>query len=605
MKLFGRNFNPNIFTRGVVLVAIPVVMQVAFVIVFSLVLRHAQENLEKQWKSESLMRTGFSLCRSTNDLFVFFQMPKEAREMIGEDVSDATIRRAERVADTLSDMTRDNPQQTKSIERLQESKVVMFNFISDIYEIWKGDMNHVPTRFIDPKVWKIRLKIFGNQFFDSIDDIIKREEIQLRDANFFGAALIAVNVTLLSAVAVTIFMAGFLWQAYAISIKKPLEHLTENGRLLSEQKPLLEPLPEYDEFGKLDALLHVTAQEITEALARERAVIDNAADLICTVDEDLQFSLVNSFSLKLLGLSPHELSGSLVSSHTAVEQSFLSEEYLRGAIGSSELSSFELRLVTVFSTIVDTRWTCSWSASERKLFCVVHDVTEEKRVEQLKQDFTDMISHDLRSPLITMSSSLRAIENGSTGDIPADAKTAISKCGKNVGRLLALVDDLLDFQKLKAGKMELVLEPTSIQSIIQDAVELLIETAKSKGVKLVLPEGETVLSVDRNKLTQTCVNLISNAVKFSEPGGEVMVDLLKDDDFYNLCVSDCGPGVPEGFAAKIFEPFEQAPSSKAKEGTGLGLAICKLIVEAHGGTISVKPNMRGGKGSTFVVTLPV
>lgn len=605
MKVFGTNFNPNIFTRGIILVAIPVVMQIILVIIFASVLRHAQTNLEKQWKSESLMRTGFSLCRSTNDLFVFFQMPKEAREMIGEDVSDSTIQRAERVADSLAEMTKDNPRQRASIERLQESKLVMFDFISDIYEIWKGDMNHVPTRFIDPVVWKKRLKIFGNQFFDAIDDIIKREEIQLRDANFFGAALVAVNVTLLSAVVVTVFMAGFLWQAYAVSIKRPLQHLIENGRRLSQQKPLLSPLPEFDEFGKLDALLHVTSQEITEALARERAVIENAADLICTVDSDFKFALVNGFSAKLLSIAPQELSGSLVSSHTAIEQSFLAEEYLRAAIGSTELSVFELRLVTASSTIVETRWTCSWSASENKLFCVVHDVTEEKRVEQLKQDFTDMISHDLRSPLIAMSSSLTDIENGLTGEIPSDANIAISKCGKNINRLLALVDDLLDFQKLKAGKMELALAPTSIQTVIQDAVELVIETAKNKNVKLILPEGETVLNVDRNKLTQTCVNLISNAVKFSEPGGDVIVDLLKDDNFYNLCVSDCGPGVPDGFAAKIFEPFEQAPSLKAKEGTGLGLAICKLIVEAHGGAISVKSNMRGGKGSTFVVTLPV
>lgn len=603
MKVFGSNFNPNILTRGIILVAIPVLMQIIFVVVFAFVLRHAQTNLEKQWKSESLMRTGFALCRSTNDLFVFFQMPKEARDMIGEDVSDSTIRRAARTVDVLAAMTKGDPQQQASIQLLQESKVVMFDFISKIYEVWRANEQHIKVRAININVWKKTIKIYGNQFFDAIDDIVKREETQLRDANFFGAALIAVNVTLLSAIAVTIFMSAFLWQAYSISIKKPLQHLIENGRLLSQQKPLLEVLPAFDEFGKLDELLHLTSKEITDALARERAVIDNAADLICTVDEDFKFSLVNSFSLKLLGLAPEKLYGALVSSHTAVEQSFLAEEYLRRAIGSSELSVFELRLVTASSSIVDTRWTCSWSPLEKKLFCVVHDVTEEKRVEQLKQDFTDMISHDLRSPLISMSSSLTAIEKGLTGEIPTDANIAITKCGKNINRLLALVDDLLDFQKLKAGKMELALEPTSIQSIIHDAVELVIETAKNKDVKLILPEGETILNVDRNKLIQTCVNLISNAVKFSESGGEVIVDLFEEDDFYSLCVSDCGPGVPDGFAAKIFEPFEQAPSSKAKEGTGLGLAICKLIVEAHGGTISVRDNMHGGKGSTFMVTL--
>ncbi|MBC7997263.1 MAG: PAS domain S-box protein [Leptolyngbya sp.] len=530
-------------------------------------------------------------------------MPRETRDMVGVDVTDSTIQRAERTVDVIEQMTKGDDQQKVYVERLKESRVELFELIHDVYQIWLAELHHVKSNFIEPRIWKTTLRIYGEQFYDSIDAIVKREESQLRAANFFGTAIIAVNVTLLSAAIVTILMAGFLWYTYAVSIKKPLQHLIENGRLLSLQYPLLKALPDSDEFGKLDALLHLTSQEIAEALARERAVIDNAADLICIVDEDLKFFLVNSFSLKLLGVAPDQLLGTFVNSHASAEQSFLADEFLRNTIGLSDLNVFELRLITASSQTVETRWTCSWSASERKLFCVVHDVTEEKRVEQLKQDFTDMISRDLRSPLISMCSSLRAIENGSTGEIPADAKIAVSRCGKNVNRLLALVDDLLDFQKLKAGKMELVLEPSSIQSIIQDAVELVTETVKNKGVKLILPEGETVLNVDRNKLTQTCVNLISNAVKFSEPGGEVIVDLLTEDGFYSLCVSDCGPGVPEGFAAKIFEPFEQAPSSKAKEGTGLGLAICKLIVEAHGGTISVGDNMHGGKGSTFMVTL--
>ncbi len=177
--------------------------------------------------------------------------------------------------------------------------------------------------------------------------------------------------------------------------------------------------------------------------------------------------------------------------------------------------------------MVDTRWSCLWSDAERKLFCVVRDVTEEKRVERLKQDFADMISHDLRSPLMAMGNALTLIKSGVKGPVPEAAKPRIDISARNVEKLIVLVNDLLDFQKLKAGKMELVLEPVVLESIIRDAAELVAESASAKNVALDLPSSETTIACDQNKLMQTVVNLISNAIKFSSAGGAVIVQVDK------------------------------------------------------------------------------
>ncbi len=196
--------------------------------------------------------------------------------------------------------------------------------------------------------------------------------------------------------------------------------------------------------------------------------------------------------------------------------------------------------------------------------------------------------------------------------MPEDARKRIDLSARNVEKLIVLVNDLLDFQKLKAGKMELIIEDASLQSVIKDAADLLEETAKDKNVEIELPEGDDRLFCDRNKLLQAAVNLISNAIKFSGENGKVSVLVRDQGDRIAFAVTDTGPGVPADFQQRIFEPFEQAPSGKKSEGTGLGLAICKLVVEAHGGSVRADNiadlptpgSSSAAHGSVFTVELP-
>lgn len=641
----------SVFSRGLMLVVIPIVFQICFAAWLAVVLADAQRKLQQQWQSEELIRLACQLSQDSTDVLVYMQMPSSIKSLVSDDTSKLRLNLPQEDYFHLQALAGKNPKHAIPLQHLREVGLVM-------YQLQRKELQHeeeLKTRKghkksrgrarwreqrkaekraeliregkpIPPKLqasplpggvvlgapladdYKATLRKAGPRFYESINEVVKSEEESMRDTNAFGAGSIdKINFTLLLISLASIAITSLLGYLYSVSIRKPLQHLGENGKRLSRLEPLLPALAGNDEFSTLDRLLHANSVEIEAALARERDVIENAADVICIVDEDGSFVTINPFVERMLGYMQEELVESPVNSIVAPEQSLLADEYLRKAITDGE-SFFELRMKRRNGEFADTRWSCIWSAEEKKLFCVVQDISEEKAIEQLKQDFADMISHDLRSPLMAMSNSLTLIEAGAKGEVSPEAKVSVQASAKNVEKLIALVNDLLDFQKLKAGKMQLRLESHSLQSMVQEAAELLGESAQQKSIQLVLPEGELVIECDHNKILQTVVNLLANAIKFSPQNSQVVVEIRQAGDFVSLSVSDSGSGVPEEFREKIFEPFEQAPSSRAKEGTGLGLAICKLVVEAHGGAIHVESNgehCKTSSGSRFVVELPV
>ncbi|MGH9552299.1 MAG: sensor histidine kinase, partial [Terriglobales bacterium] len=238
-------------------------------------------------------------------------------------------------------------------------------------------------------------------------------------------------------------------------------------------------------------------------------------------------------------------------------------------------------------------------------FCVVHDVTEQKNLERLKQDFVDMISHDLRSPLTSMLGAMTLVLEGARGAVSVPVQEEVEKAARNIEKLITFVNDLLDFQKLESGRIELQVREHELTDIFNDTLEMVRGFAESREVAIALPERPGSVRCDRDRIVQTLVNLVSNAIKFSPAGATVALAVDATPDFIELSVIDSGPGVPPEYAERIFEAFEQTPAAaRAREGTGLGLAICKLIVLAHVGVIGVGARDDGSSGSKFWLRLP-
>lgn len=244
---------------------------------------------------------------------------------------------------------------------------------------------------------------------------------------------------------------------------------------------------------------------------------------------------------------------------------------------------------------------------------VFHDMattlaeTDKQRaeMEKLKQEFMSMVSHDLRSPLTSLQVFFDLIRDGAYGDLNNQGLERLERAKDSTSRLIKLINDLLDAEKLEAGKLTVLRDKVNYDEVIDQAVEDLRGMAEQHGVKLSARRAFIEINADRDRLIQVLVNLISNAIKFSPPGAEIEVSAQVSDRSLVTRVKDQGRGVPDKYKESIFERYKQVKRSDQikKGGTGLGLAICKAIVEEHGGKVGV--DSEEGKGSTFWFSIPL
>ncbi len=227
-----------------------------------------------------------------------------------------------------------------------------------------------------------------------------------------------------------------------------------------------------------------------------------------------------------------------------------------------------------------------------------------KEAASRKQELVNMVTHDLRTPLHAIQTTLTLLGDGVLGELPEKANKKIGMAQKSSARLIGLINDLLDIEKLEAGHMKLDLKNTPVQAIFDASLSSVYDFAEKQGVKIECPESDLVVCVDADRMVQVIVNLLSNAVKFSPTNSVVTLLALPYENMVELRVIDQGRGIPESHREKIFDRFSQVdPDNPAeKKGTGLGLPICKLIVEGHGGKIGVESVV--GEGSTFWCRLP-
>ena len=354
-------------------------------------------------------------------------------------------------------------------------------------------------------------------------------------------------------------------------------------------------------------------RSLTESEMRLRAVVDTMVDALITINTDGSINSLNPATMTMFGYGEEELIGKNV--NILMPDPFHTEhdQYLKNYVDSGIKKIIGIGREVIGLRKNGEQFPIELAVSEarvkgQRIFIgVVRDITERNRIDKMKNEFISTVSHELRTPLTSIRGSLGLINGGAVGEVSTQTSSLLKIAHKNTERLLLLINDILDLQKIESGNMPFNFEDLSLQDFIAEAVESNKPYAYEQEVTLVLNnklKEDISIFADKGRLIQVMNNLLSNAAKFSPSNSEVIITLSLNDDMITIAITDHGPGIPENFRDKLFEKFTQSDSSDTRNvgGTGLGLSIAKLIIEKHNGSITYNSTM--GVGTTFTLSIP-
>lgn len=363
-----------------------------------------------------------------------------------------------------------------------------------------------------------------------------------------------------------------------------------------------------DEIGQLAiAFNHLTnrlqeAQSTTEAERRKLAsVLTNMTDGVIATDRKGKVILINEPALMFLNVTRETTLNRPIASVLGLDQEYSFEDliHMKESINldySTEEKPFILR--ANFSVIQKE------TGFVNGLITVIHDNTEQEKIEMERREFVANVSHELRTPLTTMRSYLEALADGAWRDENI-APTFLNVTQTETERMIRLVNDLLNLSKMDSRDYKLNKEFVEFNKFFNRIIDR-FEMSKSQNVKFLryIPETSYFVEIDTDKLTQVIDNIISNALKYSPDGGNIRFGFTVQENMLKVMISDDGMGIPKENLMKIFERFYRVDRarSRAMGGTGLGLAIAKEMIEAHGGKIWAESEE--GVGTTIFFTLP-
>lgn len=582
----------SLAAKGLLLVSIPLLFEIGFVVV----LIHLQQQAEAE--AAIAMRSkqvAHGISRLTGDLFDLWEVifRKTKKQWVETGTYDQSykqpVAKLAKEYQQLANLTIDDPVIHKRMVEQRRNLLETERILdSVIYKVAAGKQTSLPeevetvkqlqTMFRELAVHNQEIEaIFRRTWADKKTD----RQSELREQTLRVAAIAAIVNVLLS-----VAMAIFLLK----DVTSRLRILRDNSARLATGMQLRAPLQGNDEIAEVDRVFRQMAHSIADSNHKERAVIENAIDTICAIDKDGRFVTANPASFKLFHVEPEDLIGSrLIDLIDERDRPRMNEwiSALRASGGDGEQEFVVLRRD---GKTVETLWSGYWSASEKSLFVVVHDIADRKELERARQELVAMLTHDLRSPLTTVLGMLEMADAGMLGDLNERGVRLVKSAERNSLRMLSLINDLLDIEKIKSGTMTLNRERVMVQDIFNEVQLSCADWLAESKIVLDCAPSSLALNADKEKLSRVIFNLLSNAIKFSPAGGTIKLMAVASGNNVDISVTDQGPGIPPHMVSLIFERFQQVNSSthQGKGGTGLGLAICKAIVDLHGGRIWVE-----------------
>lgn len=396
-------------------------------------------------------------------------------------------------------------------------------------------------------------------------------------------------------------------------ISRPLEDMKEGAKHFAKgnlEYRLL--VPEVHEMASLAEAMNKMASQLNERICtilhqrnEQQAVFSSMVDALLAVDAEERLININHAAARLLGVDIKDEGGKTL--QEVVRNPEL-QEFVKRALGSEESIEGEIMLRDEEEKFLQARGTTLCDAQGNRIGAIVvlSDVTDLRRLERIRSDFVANVSHELKTPITSIKGFIETLIDGAIHDTE-DAQRFLEIVAKQADRLNAIIDDLLSLAKIEeeAGKEIIPLAEARIADVLRDAVHNCEPKAAEKEIGIDLDCGEGIIAdSDPQLIEQAVINLIDNAIKYSDPASRVSVSAAMDENEVTICVRDEGSGIDKEHLPRLFERFYRIDKARSRElgGTGLGLAIVKYIAQAHGGSVSVESEP--GKGSIFTIHLP-
>ncbi len=453
----------------------------------------------------------------------------------------------------------------------------------------KEDMLYgaVPIRYDGQVIGVSRLAVSLKSVNDSIATI---------SSTFLAAALITIAFTIILSIILTNFTT------------LPLRRLTQTVLQMSnttstdkiEARNMDEVVQLEYAFNRLASQLNSRIAELSTERGTLEAVLASMTDGVVIVDRDGKIQLTNQAVLKMFEKGDENAVGlSLVE---LVRHHLLIELWRKCKLtGEQQITTLETSPDRLFIQGIATPLSQAMPGS---ILMVFQDLTRLRHLEMIRRDFVSNVSHELRTPLASLKALTETLQEGALEDPPA-ARRFLLRMDNEIDNLTQLVQELLELSRIESGKVPLKKEVIQPCELVSPAVERMTVQSGRAGVELILdcPSELPNVNADPMRMEQVVVNLIHNAIKFTLPGGQIVVTAHQDHNMVVFEVRDTGVGIAADMLPRIFERFYKADRSRSSGGTGLGLSIARHQVEAHGGRIWATSEI--GKGSVFSFSIPM
>lgn len=435
--------------------------------------------------------------------------------------------------------------------------------------------------------------------------LARRRQVEPHGRQLFGPLLLALAAGALLALGLTYRLARRIGQALAEIAA--LARKMAGGEL--RQRAPLRPPSEVAELGQAFNSMAARIRDIVGQLWQERnklvTILKKMTDGIVLTDADGRITLLNPAAQRILGLNADAVTGKTLLETTL---NYPLHAMLQQAIQDCVEVADEVRLTLDATRALQLQAYAAPVESEtgqaEGAMLVLHDLTELRRLEEVRKQFVANASHELRTPLTAIKMTTETLLLGAK-DRPEDRDRFLNMIAAETERLVALVNDLLDLSRIESGAAQMQFEAVSVRDLIEEVREEMLHRAQERGQTLSVgaPAGLRARA-DAAALRQILLNLVDNAIKYTPVGGKVEIVASEAGDRALIAVRDTGIGIPSADIHRIFERFYRVDKARSRQlgGTGLGLAIVKHLLEAQHGTISVESELN--RGSTFTVSMP-